>query len=159
SLQGGNEFRIGVTRASVVHTGTTETTTIYSGSDLGIVPANFFADKHKRLRFLITGKIEGDGSKTIFARSTDVNGLDPAIWGGITTSIEGDFILEVTVYANSLSEVYSTAKLESHLNPISILNGTRTVDLTKERRIRLSCKLSDPNAVVTFNSFEVFLMG
>jgi hypothetical protein len=154
-----NEFRIGVDTTQVTHTGTTNNTNIYLGSELGKLPANFFLSKYQRLRFVLRGTFAGNGNKYPSVYSTDTDGNNSVQLAQFTITDTGEFIMEVLCYPKDAANVTITAKIDINGQPSKIYTANRPIDMTKERLFRGNAQLSDATASITYKSFEVFCMG
>jgi len=159
SLNSNNEYRIGVDTTSVSLTGTTSNTTLYLGTYLGKLPANFFLSKYQRMRFLVRGNVTGDGDKSVSVYSTDSLGVYSSQLTSFKQATNGDFLMEVLMYPKDINSVDITATFQQNGQLTRLYSGARVIDLSKDRLFRLMGQLTDPTATISISSFEVFLMG
>lgn len=155
-----NEFRTGVILDEKVHTGSTENTAIYALGNIFTLPAHFFTDKNKKMRFKVFGVISGEGTKQMQIYATNTQGSAQYSLGDVSTDDPfGSFVYEMDVYARGENDQVVTQRFAVQDDQIRVTANAKVMPTDRVNMFRVYAQLSDASAEITFFGFEAHLMG
>lgn len=159
SQTGQVEHRIGVNTTTQVITGNVNNTIAYFGSDLGVIPGNYFGDGKKKLRLRVWGKAEGTGTKNLSFYTLNMDGTELGSFASIVLNSQGSFEYVLEVIPTNMTTQKLLHLVRVNNADLDVVASTRNVDFTKDKQFRAYGQLTTASDTLTFEGMEVYLMG
>lgn len=149
----GSEYRITYDTSQTSHTGDTNATLLKT---LWAVPINWFISAGKKIRVRIYGSATGAGGTKTIAVRFDTNNV--AEWTTIATG-SVDWLMEVDIWATGSATQSYAWKAFVGTSSIAPVTGTRAIDMTSGRDLRIYGTLVDGADTIAVDRVEAWYVG
>lgn len=155
-----NEYRRSIKNNIVEKTGDTRER-IYSGSDIGYIPAYWFVEPTKRIRFVIRGKNEGSAIKILSIYTALRDSTKNSTLASCNIAKEGDFEIEFQIHPKDQNTQLQITKLINSYNHPVLTSIDRKNDMTEGRFLFLTAEMKSSNIddKLTIYNMETYFMG